>query len=335
MAVEVLVTATVAAPATIARVEIVEGDAILGTSTTAPFTVSFPPLPTGMRTLVARAVTGDAQTANSTPVSFTLVGPPTVALTQPAANATLPAGLPTTLQATATSTGDAIAKVVFFDGEMSLGEVTAPPFSLANITLMSGARALSAVAHDGLGQTTKSATVNVTVGAGSTGAFLEQEGRIVFEAEDFTSATPNGDFDWVVQTTDTGFMGAGYVVVPTPNFNVKAADDPLEASAELNYALSFTGTGTYHAYARRRFDANSSDSLYFRLNAGTNTLVSGGTLGASFIWAYLGTINVTAAGSNTFTLKRRESNAKVDRLVIDKVMQLPTGDGPAVSPRAP
>ncbi|MDX2019760.1 MAG: Ig-like domain-containing protein [Deltaproteobacteria bacterium] len=333
-ALDVVVSASVAAPAQIAKVEILEGTTILGVSTTAPFTVTLPTLTAGMRTLVARAVTGGNAMASSTPVSITVVAPPTVSITQPVANANLPAGVPVTLQAVAASAMDTITKVEFFDGATSLGEVKTSPYTRANVNLMSGGRELYAVAYDSLSQSTKSMAVNVLVGVAS-GAFVEQGGRVVFEAEDFTTANANGDLDWAVQSTDAGFLGKGYVVVATPNFNVKANNNATEPSAELSYALSLSGTGTYHVYARRRFETNGGDSLYFRLNNGTNALVTSNSLGPNFVWAYFGTIEATASGNNTFTLKRRESNAKIDRLVIDKVMQLPTGDGPPVSARAP
>lgn len=328
----VTVSAMVAAPGQIARVEIVSDDAIVGMSTMPPFTVSLPMLPAGMRSLMARAVTTDNKTATSTPVSFTAVAAPTVALTAPAANALLPQSGQAQLSATAASTAASVRKVEFYDGETLLGSASATPYNLGNVTLQKGIRSLTAVAEDDLGQRTTSAPVAVTV-AWTTGAHLEQDGQVTFEAEAYTSKNDNGDIGWQVQSTEMGFVGTGYVVVPSASFSIKAQNDASEASSELSYAIEFTKPGSYFVYARVLLTNNDRDSFYFRLNEGAFQAVLSPGHNSSFIWRNLGMVMVTNAGANTFTLKRREANAIFDRLMLSTSMQLPSGDGPPASPK--
>jgi hypothetical protein len=313
-----------------ARVEILEGTAVRGTSTTAPFTVSIAGLPAGSHTVVARAVTNANKTSNSSPVSFTLLVAPTVTLTNPVANTTVAQGTALTLQASAASPGGTLAKVDFFSGTQLLGSDTTAPYALANVILPAGPNVLTAVSQDEIGQRTTSAAVPVTV-TWNQGAYLEQGGTVVFEAEGFASQNANGDIPWVVENLPPTAAGTGYVVVKTTSFEIRGPNEP---SAELSYPLQFVTPGTYKLYARKLFPNNSANSAFFRIDNATPVLVEGAAMGdVAFNWVLLdSTINIAAAGVKTFTLKRREPNAKFDRFAISKGA-LPTGVGPPVSPK--
>lgn len=95
---------------------------------------------------------------------------PTVTITSPAANATLPVGTPATFAVNASDTDGSIARVLFYDGDDLLGEDTSAPFSLTWTPAAPGAHRLIARATDDLGGTSDSAPVTFTVGSGGTGS---------------------------------------------------------------------------------------------------------------------------------------------------------------------
>lgn len=298
----------------------------------APFTVNVTGLSTGSHTVVAKATTNANRTANSSPVTFTLLAAPTATLTRPMANTSIMPGSAITLEATASSPGGTLRKVDFFAGTQLLGSDNTAPYALANVVLTAGPKMLTAVAEDEIGQRTTSAPVPVTV-RWTQGAYLEQGGSVVFEAEGFASQNANGDIPWVLENTPPVGEGTGYMVARSTNFGVKEANEP---SAELNYPLQFVTPGTYKLYGRKLFPDNGANSAFYRIDNGTPVLIESAAGGdTAFGWVLLSsTINVTSAGVKTFTLKRREPNAKFDRFVISQGA-LPTGAGPPVSPKQP
>ena len=99
--------------------------------------------------------------------TFTDIGPanqaPSVALSA-AANGTV--GSAMTLTATATDSDGSVTRVEFFDGTASLNVDTAAPFTFSWTPSTAGTHALTAVATDDQGATTRSAAVSVNVAAG-------------------------------------------------------------------------------------------------------------------------------------------------------------------------
>ena len=102
--------------------------------------------------------------------SFTDIGPanqaPSVALSA-AANGTV--GSAMTLTATAADSDGSVTRVEFFDGATSLNVDTAAPFTFSWTPSTAGTHALTAVATDDQGATTRSAAVSVNVAEGSGG----------------------------------------------------------------------------------------------------------------------------------------------------------------------
>ena len=96
--------------------------------------------------------------------TFTDIGPanqaPSVALSA-AANGTV--GSAMTLTATATDSDGSVTRVEFFDGATSLNVDTAAPFTFSWTPSTAGTHALTAVATDDQGATTRSAAVSVNV----------------------------------------------------------------------------------------------------------------------------------------------------------------------------
>jgi len=158
-------TATATDNVAVTRVEFYDGDTRLCSDTSAPYSCTWNTRTgsNGERTLTTKAydaagnmgVATVAVTANN---DFT---PPTVALTAPAAGATLTGTV--TFTATA-SDASGISKVAFFVGSLQVGTATSAPYSYSYNTRLqpNGAKALTAKAYDPLGNVGTSAPVNVT-----------------------------------------------------------------------------------------------------------------------------------------------------------------------------
>ncbi|MBI2313087.1 MAG: hypothetical protein HYU77_11360, partial [Betaproteobacteria bacterium] len=162
----VTLTATAAdADGSIAKVEFFSGATLIGTATTAPYSVDWANVPSGAYTLSARATDNLGAQSTSAPVTVIVNALPTVTLTVPQNNAVYPAPATIPLAATATDPDGTIAKVEFFSGTTLIGTVTAAPYSFDWTNVPSGAYALTAKATDDRGGSTLSGPVTVTVNA--------------------------------------------------------------------------------------------------------------------------------------------------------------------------
>ncbi|MDC0709181.1 Ig-like domain-containing protein [Stigmatella sp. ncwal1] len=149
----------------VAKVEFYAGDQLMGTATTAPYTVSWDSRagPNGHISLTTRAydTAGNVQVSSSHPVSVDNSAP-TVALTSPSNGASL--FLSTTLQASAAD-NVGVTQVVFYDGATVIGTDTSAPYSVSWSLLFvpKGTHTLTAKAFDAVGNVTSSAPVTVKV----------------------------------------------------------------------------------------------------------------------------------------------------------------------------
>jgi YD repeat-containing protein len=147
----------------IAKVEFFAGVALLGTDTTAPFSLAMNNLGQGVYSLTAKATDNLGATATSTLVSVVVNTLPTVSITSPIHPTTLTAPATFTISASASDPDGSIAKVEFFAGVALLGTDTTAPFSLAMNNLGQGVYSLTAKATDNLGGTATSTLVSVVV----------------------------------------------------------------------------------------------------------------------------------------------------------------------------
>ncbi len=175
------------------------------------------------------------------------------------------------------------------------------------------------------------ATVNIADNDGVQ-AFLESGGAVCMEAENEDGANRNFDpanLDWSIATAQTGYVGTGYAVTPTSSTN-----GSWMASCELTYKVSFTTTGTYTVWYRR-YSTSTGDNSGFGGIDGVQSSLYDNTRGYAnqWYWSNLGTIAVSTSGTKTFQLRRREGGYKVDRIYLTKNGDIPTGNGPAESPR--
>lgn len=150
----------------IAAVDFYEGSNLIGSASTAPYTILWTNPAPGTYTLTAKAIDNRSASAVSAPVTVT-VGtanqPPIVAMTSPAPGASFVAPANIALSATASDPDGSIARIDFYNGAVLLGSSLAPPFTFAWTDVPTGAYSLTAKATDNRGRSTTCAAVNISV----------------------------------------------------------------------------------------------------------------------------------------------------------------------------
>ena len=150
----------------IATVEFLQNNSLLGSTNIAPYSFNWSNVPVGSYTLTARATDDRNSIVTSTPVNITVTPPntpPTVSLTPPAAGTVYyePDTIP--LNATATDSDGTVAKVEFFQGGTLIGTATTAPYTVNWSNMGQGSYTVIAKATDNLGGTTTSAPVIIVV----------------------------------------------------------------------------------------------------------------------------------------------------------------------------
>ena len=176
---EVLLTADASDDYSVRRVEFFAGGTLIGTDTSAPFSVSWYTswnVANGAYVLTARAYDASGNVGTSAPVSVLVnndVTPPTVALTSPAANSVFQGQGLVTLSADASDERGVVERVEFWDGRRQLGVDTEPPYSMSWDlgSVLGGPHTLIAKAYDVAGNVGTSASVPVSVSQAGTAAY--------------------------------------------------------------------------------------------------------------------------------------------------------------------
>ncbi|EPX65154.1 Flagellar hook-length control protein FliK [Cystobacter fuscus DSM 2262] len=280
--------------------------AVVGTDSTPPFTFAWnaTAAANGIHTLAARASDAASNATTSSSITVTVTGgvsdttAPSVALTSPAANATL-AG---TVSLTATATDNVgITRVEFLvDGAVvGVGTASGSTYSSSwnTTTATPGAHTVRVRASDASGNTTTSAAITVTVDQNSA-RFTE---TFSTNGPDKTGWTLT---EWALDTSDqTGVSGSKSILgSATPSFNT------VTRTASVTVALSSAPTLTYW----RKLDlsgANTLASVSFKVvvNAGSDVVVDSVTKGLGTVtestWTQRANIDLSAYANRTVTLK--------------------------------
>jgi hypothetical protein len=166
-----------------------------------------------------------------------------------------------------------------------------------------------------------------------TPVFHESGALVAMEAENFTTATPAKDAGpWQVQTTQTGYTGLGYLTMASGGNSPATWTN----AATANYTVHITTPGDYNVWVLRYSNGCADNAAYIG--------VDGVQVGATFddstanpkkwAWYKFGTkARFSSPGLHTFTLKRKERDYKIDRIVLTKGAAAIAGAGPAESPR--
>jgi len=187
---------------TVARVDFYFNGALIGTDTSAPYTLTWPNVVAGSYSLTAVATDNAGASTVSQPVTVTVTNPtnalPTVSLTSPANGATAPAPATFTVAATASDSDGSVARVDFYASGALIGTDTSAPFGMTWSSVGEGTYSLTAVVTDNLGATTTSAPVSVTVTTGSTTSVnvaAAVNGGVASASSSYPNYAPNGAID--------------------------------------------------------------------------------------------------------------------------------------------
>ena len=149
---------------TISKVQFYNGTTLIGTATTAPYTITWNNVATGKYILKAKAT--NAANASSTSATITAIvnTPPVVSVTSPADNSSTPGKATITLSSNASDSDGTITKVAYYRGGTTLiGSSTVAPFNVTWSSIALGTYSITAKATDNLGTITTSAANSVTV----------------------------------------------------------------------------------------------------------------------------------------------------------------------------
>jgi hypothetical protein len=166
----VSVTASAVAVATgtsVTSVQFFANGTSIGTTNTAPYTVTWLPAAGGNVALTARATDSNGTSSTSPAINVSVTTPPAVVtVTGPTGGSVIAVNTPQTITATATTTTGTVVSVEFSVNGVALATDTTFPFSAAWLPVTPGIYALTAKATDNFGTVTNSAVVTVTVAAG-------------------------------------------------------------------------------------------------------------------------------------------------------------------------
>jgi RHS repeat-associated protein len=151
----------------VTKVAFYNGATLIGTDTTAPFSVNWTNVAIGNYSVTAVATDDKGLTTTSAaiPVSVKVNTLPTVSITAPAANASLGGPTSVTLSAAAADTDGTISKVDFYNGAVLVGSATVAPYSVNWANVAIGNYSISAKATDDKGGVTTSTAVAMSVKA--------------------------------------------------------------------------------------------------------------------------------------------------------------------------
>jgi len=252
---------------TIAKVDFYADGTLIGTATSAPYTIDWSNVPAGSYTLTAVATDNLGAQTTSGAVNVTVIAPPAVSLTAPANNTVIIAPGSLTLTANATSAGS-IAKVDFYNGATLIGTATAAPYSYTWSNVPAGSYTLTAKATDGYGIDNTSSAINVVSNATPTVSLTGPAANAVSvapgsftltaEATDSDGTIAKIEFHAIDNATNAGTLigtatQAPYTTnwsnIPAGSYTLSAvATDTLGAQTTSSQVTVTVNTGIAQAY---------------------------------------------------------------------------------------
>ena len=160
----------------------------------------------------------------------------------------------------------------------------------------------------------------------------ESNGVVRIEAESSTnriSRTVSGVvYSWITDSQTPGFSGTGYIEAsPADNSSTNTVTSSWQtASPQVNYAVTFSNSGTYFVWVRGNAGDATSAGVYVGLN-GTSPANARIDIQQFNSWAWANTaagsvtpvsIHIPAAGSYTLNLWMRDAWLDVDRILLTR-----------------
>lgn len=174
------------------------------------------------------------------------------------------------------------------------------------------------------------------------GAFQEDKGLLVMEAEHFETSRTYNSQTWSISNDHTGYRGEGAVVV-APDKGVRIRSRYNKRSPELTYPVRFSDSGTYYVWLRVWAKDDNSNSVHLGINGSANRSSSyiGTEKYGQWIWTRMqldrddyASVQISSPGLKKVNLWMREDGLYVDRILLTKDRHYaPEGTGPAESLR--
>jgi outer membrane protein assembly factor BamB len=274
----------------ITNVSFFAGTNLLGSATTAPYSLTWSNVASGLYTLTAVATDQDGVTGTSGPVHILVNAAPTVSMISPTNGAAFTEYDSVWLQAEAADSDGSVAQVDFYQGTNFLGSVTQPPYSLLLTNMAPGRYVFSATATDDEGATGASAPVALFVNALPSVAITSPSNHAQFAAAapiTITAAATDADgsvarvdfydgFSWLGSATNAPFTLTVTNLVSGDHALLAVATDNLGAMA-VSPAIAVSVTPPLFA-PQLSFDAPFPGALYV-LPASIRLLASATDLG--------------------------------------------------------
>ncbi len=228
----------------------------------------------------------------------------------------------------------------FGDGQVV---TTTSTLSLTHVYTATGAYTVTLTAVNGNYSHTQQRATYIQVLP--VGVYQEVDGQVVIDAEHAAANIPRHGQSWLTRTDFAGYAGEGYVHL-LPDQGVLYTL-PLTNSPELQVSISFATPGVYTVWVRGAANNAGSDSLYVGLagdSAASQAIT--GLPPQAWGWSALtdaggtttavpATLTIPTPGIYTLNIWGREDGLRLDRILLThNDAYVPTGTGPAESPRA-
>ncbi|NDP21028.1 MAG: DUF4038 domain-containing protein [Paludibacter sp.] len=167
---------------------------------------------------------------------------------------------------------------------------------------------------DGISTPTMRA-IQIKVNPLTPSAFLEAGGLVSMEAENMTASDSRidpGNLTWTTASSQASFSGTGYIQTA----NSGSGNGDWVNAAETSYDVKFATTGTYKVWIRRYAPDGASNSVYIGLNNIALASIDNGEIGAWGWYKFAEKFTISAAGTQTVQLRRREDGYIVDKIVL-------------------
>ncbi len=154
-------------------------------------------------------------------------------------------------------------------------------------------------------------------------AFVEEDGLVVMEAEDYHNNVSQGGHDWEFVTAPDGYSGDG-AMKAVPVVGTLNDTGYVESSPRVDFQVIFQTTGTYYVRVRAYTADQGDNSCHVGLNflpVPTSERI-GEFLDGQWYWEKymrtgpLATLEITTPGLHTINVWMREDGFIFDKLVL-------------------
>jgi Bacterial Ig domain len=301
---------------TISQVQFFQGSTLIGTATSAPYTVNWNNVAAGTYALTAQATDNRGATSTSSVVTVISNAAPAISITSPATNTIFAAPANIVITASASDADGTISQVQFYQGTTLIGTATSAPYTVSWSNVPAASYALTAKATDNRGAITSSAVVNVISNALPTVSISSPANNATFTAPANVSVTASAaDVDGTISKVEfyqgTTLIGTGTTTPYTISWSnvapgsysvtAKATDNrnAVTTSAAVNVTVNPScapGTGVIISEFRLR-GPNGSNDEYIELYNNSSQNITVCTTDGSSGWAV-----VSSDGSTRFVI---------------------------------